>query len=155
MMKRLLLPVIALALGVIVALSACSSASSTPESTPLPTATIIPTFSFDEPTPAPSVATAAAATLAAAGSQSLDPEAVERGQGRYEALECGLCHGTHGEGTDKGTALTTLTLSEEDFISFMRSGGELGTDHQYSTNRLSDSGGRNLYQYLLSLQSES
>ncbi len=136
-------------------LAACSPSSSTSESTVVPTNTTIPTFSFDEPTAAPSVATAAATLAAEGGAQGLDLEAVERGKNRYEVLECGSCHGANGEGTDKGGALTALALSEEEFISFMRSGGELGADHQYSTNRLSESGGRNLYQYLLSLQQGS
>jgi mono/diheme cytochrome c family protein len=104
------------------------------------------------PTEPPQLATVAALTVAAGEAESdLDPELVERGRGRYVALECGLCHGENGEGTDEGSPLTGLALNEEDFISYMRSGGTLGTDHQYSTNRLSDSGGRNLYQYLLSL----
>lgn len=155
-MKQLFLLIIVLGSGVMLILAACSPASSTSEATVVPTNTTIPTYSFDEPTAAPSVATAAAATAtaAAAGSQSLDPDAVERGKGRYEALECASCHGANGEGAgDKGGPLTALTLTEEEFISFMRSGGELSSDHQYSTNRLSESGGRNLYQYLLSLQS--
>ncbi|MBL8117472.1 MAG: cytochrome c, partial [Anaerolineae bacterium] len=83
---------------------------------------------------------------------ALDPQAVERGKGRYEALECATCHGAAGEGTDDGASLITSTLNETDFISFMRSGGSIGPDHQYSTNRLSETGGKNLYQYLLSLR---
>jgi hypothetical protein len=39
----------------------------------------------------------------------------------------------------------------EDFINSMRSGGDVGTSHQYNTKKLSASGGQNLYQYLLSL----
>jgi mono/diheme cytochrome c family protein len=70
-------------------------------------------------------------------------------------LECGKCHGANGEGAADGPALIGLTLDEEDFISFLHSGGKLGSEHQYSTNRLSDSGGRNLSHYLLSLGSAS
>ncbi len=51
----------------------------------------------------------------------------------------------------EGKSLLQFNLSEEDFITFARSGGELGPSHQYSTNRLSSSGSRNLYQYLVSL----
>jgi len=102
------------------------------------------------------MATVAAATAALASNndQSLDPERVARGQDRYEALECGLCHGANGEGTDQGSPLVGITLSEEDFITLLRSGGDVGTSHQYSSNRLSDSGGRNLYQYILSLDAQ-
>lgn len=139
-----------------VILSACGSDQTT-GSNPYPTFTPIPTFQFQQPTAAPAVASAAAATSTAAAAQSvvLDPVAVERGRGRYEALECGVCHGANGEGTDQGSAMAASVMTEEEFIGFMRSGGELGADHQYSTNRLSDSGGRNLYQYLLSLRQDS
>ncbi len=98
------------------------------------------------------MATVAAQTAAAQGSSAgLDPQAVERGHDRYVALQCGSCHGENGEGTDQGSALAGTALSQADFISFLRSGGTVGSSHQYSTNRLSDSGGRNLYQYVLSL----
>ncbi len=118
----------------------------------------VPTFSFTQPTAPPAVATAAAtrasASEATAEANALDPEKVERGHGRYEALECGSCHGANGEGvTDQGGPLLTYAASESDFVTFMRSGGELGVDHQYATNRLSDSGASNLYAYLRSLQS--
>lgn len=135
-------------------LAACGGQNS---ASAFPTFTPIPTFSFQQPTAAPAVATAAAATLTAASDQTvaLDPVAVERGRGRYEALECGVCHGANGEGTDEGSAMSIYQADEATFIAFMRSGGELGAEHQYSTNRLSDSGGRNLYQYLLSLRQDS
>lgn len=118
-----------------------------------------PTYAYVTRTEAPQVATAAAATAAAATQRasegSLDPVAVERGLGRYEALECGTCHGAKGEGVeDKGPALAGTTLSEKDFIAFLRSGGTIGVSHQYATNRLSESGGKNLYQYILSLAAE-
>lgn len=132
-------------------LAACGGAAAPTSTVALPTPTLIPTYQFVMPTAPPQLATAAATIVPAA----LDTQAVERGRGRYEALECGTCHGEQGEGTDDGSALTAFALSEEDFISFMRSGGDLGSEHQYSTNRLSDTGGRNLYQYLLSLSAGS
>ncbi len=58
---------------------------------------------------------------------------------------------TEGEGTDAGPSLLTFDASEDDFITFVRSGGEMGPRHQFSTDRLSNSGSRNLYQYLLSI----
>jgi mono/diheme cytochrome c family protein len=132
-------------------LAACGSASTTEEPI-LATMTPIPIYQFTIPTEPPQMATVAALTAVAGGNSSeLDPERVSRGRDRYVALECGICHGENGEGVGENTSLVGLTLNEGDFISLMRSGGSLGADHQYSTNRLSDSGGKNLYQYLLSL----
>lgn len=124
-----------------------------------PTEITFPTYAFNPPTEAPQIQTAVAATAAAAAeraaSGALDPQAVERGKGRYEALTCGDCHGVAGEGVpDKGSALIGMTLSETDFITYLRSGGEVGITHQYATNRLSESGAKNLYQYVLSLSAE-
>jgi len=118
-----------------------------------------PTYAYNAPTEAPQVATASAATAIAATERAsagaLDPVAVERGLGRYEALECGTCHGANGEGIEgQGPALAGITLSETDFIAFLRSGGTIGVSHQFATNRLSESGGKNLYQYILSLSAE-
>jgi mono/diheme cytochrome c family protein len=117
-----------------------------PQPTRLPTSTPIPTYEFIPPTEAPEVV--------AASTPTLDAAAVERGRERYEdeELGCAGCHGEQGEGTDLGPPLTTSTISLNDFITLMRSGGSIGSSHQFSTNRLSDSGGRNLYQYLLSIR---
>lgn len=139
-------------------LAACSSEAG-PTATPVPTSTPFPTREHVAPTAPPLFATLAAATVTAeaagaAGGIELDPVLVERGRGRYEALECASCHGDQGEGTDDGPALTGMELTEAQFIDYMRSGGSIGVDHQYSTDRLSASGGRNLYFYLLSLGSE-
>jgi mono/diheme cytochrome c family protein len=144
---------------VLLLVAACSprsSATQTAAPTVSPTS-ILPTHAFQQPTEAPAIATAAAATrtaVAAAPENALDPQAVERGKGRYDALECGTCHGANGEGTDDGSPLVGTTLDEEAFITFLRTGGTIGNDHLYSTNRLSESGGRNLYQYILSLSAE-
>jgi mono/diheme cytochrome c family protein len=146
-MKNLLF--FTLLLWVVILATGCGSA---PAGTALPTATTIPTFEFTVPTDAPSVQTAAAATAAAQNPGGLNPEVVERGRGRYEALQCAECHGENGEGNDQGPSLLTSTMSEDDFISLMRSGGEMGPEHQFSTNVLSASGGVNLYQYLLSIR---
>lgn len=142
-------------LAALTALAACSPGTQTPDGPP-PTFTPIPTFSFTEPTAPPAVATSAAATAAARAAEvaALDPVAVERGRGRYEVLECASCHGENGEGSANGPSLLTSTLDLDSFIGYMRSGGPLGAAHQYSTNRLSDSGGRNLYQYLVSIRQE-
>lgn len=150
-MKRLLLLCM-----VSLVLAGCGGAA-TDAPTPLPTFTPIPTFQFVPPTAIPAIATAAAATAVAPTAQTteLDPQMVERGRDRYVVLECGSCHGENGEGTENGSALAGTTLSEDDFITFLRTGGGLGNDHLYSTDRLSERGGRNLYAYVLSLSAES
>lgn len=132
-----------LLLGFLVLAILAGCGGGAPQSTPTPLPTL-PTYEFVPPTEAPEVVAAATPTL--------DAESVERGQGRYEALGCARCHGEQGEGTDDVPPLTTSTISLNDFITLMRSGGEIGTDHQFATNVLSDSGGRNLYQYLLSIR---
>jgi mono/diheme cytochrome c family protein len=131
--------------------AACSSAA---EPTRFPTATPIPTYNYTQPTTPPQVATSAAPADATGETiaSSLDPVKVERGRDRYTVLECGTCHGENGEGTDQGGALVDTALNEGDFITFLRTGGSLGSAHLYSTDRLSDSGGRNLYQFILSLR---
>jgi len=129
-------------------LAGCGGGTSAPT---VPPSTPIPTYRFDTPTVPPPVATAAA-TITVAAQAALDPALVATGKGRYDALKCGECHGPNGEGTDKGSAMSASKQTEDEFISFMRSGGTVGVSHQYSTNRLSENGGRALYQYLLSLR---
>ncbi len=138
--------------------AACGGGPSQPTATPTsppPTVTPFPTFAFVEPTKAPVFDQTSQDDAADDESGNLglelDPKLVGRGRGRFEALECGNCHGANGEGTELGKSLLDFDLTEEDFVTFMRSGGELGTVHQFSTDRLSNSGSRNLYQYLLSI----
>ena len=151
-----------LLMALVLAIAACSGGGSQSNETPSPappTKTPFPTFEFVEPTKAQVFeqteetpeAPETAPTDAGDEPVSLDPKMVERGRGRYEALECGACHGVNGKGSDQAESLLDFSLSEDDFITFVRSGGKLGTDHQYSTDRLSDSGSRNLYLYLVSL----
>src|SRR5581483_319770 len=145
-----------LALVLMLILTACGSGGSTAVPTvPQATLTPFPTYSFTQPTEAPVVVTVAAATLPASGTQVLDAEKVALGKGRYEALDCGSCHGADAKGTDKGKALVPNKLTEDQFIDFLRTGGKLGNAHLYSTNRLSDAGGKNLYLYILSLSAGS
>mgnify|MGYP002653817020 CR=1 FL=1 len=133
------------------------------ESAP-PTRTPFPTFAYEAPTNPPVFNQNAESTDEADESAEatetsdeveavveLDPKLVERGLGRYEALECGVCHGEAGEGTDGIIGLAGTELSEDDFITFLRSGGTIGSSHQYSTDRLSRNGSINLYTYILSL----
>jgi mono/diheme cytochrome c family protein len=149
----------AAALAIISLLLAACGAQESATATPTITPTLFPTFAYVERTLPPPVATAAAATAAAATESAgreqivLDPERVERGRDRYVALECGACHGDNGEGGD-AVSLVGYAESEADFIDFMRSGGGMGNDHRFPTERLSNTGIGNLYQYLRSLDSE-
>ncbi len=166
-------------------LAACgggaSSGTAIPTNTQIPTYNFVqPTATLPRETAAPTVAaestneaastseaaatsetsaTSEAATAASASTpaaaMTLDSEVVTRGKGRYDALKCADCHGPNGEGTDKGSSLIVSTQTEDEFITFMRSGGKLGSSHQYATNRLSQTGGEALYQYLLSLRKSS
>ncbi|MBA3867910.1 MAG: cytochrome c [Chloroflexota bacterium] len=135
-------------------LAACGGGGAS--ATAIPTSTIIPTYRLLTRTPVAAietaVATQAAESASAEANAGLDPEVVARGKARYDALACASCHGEGGVGTDKGPSLITNTLSDGDFIAFMRSGGKLGAAHQYATNKLSITGGEALYQYLLSLR---
>jgi len=142
-------------------LAGCGGGSS---ATAIPTSTIIPTYNYLTPTPFAAIETAVATTAAEttaeattveATTAALDSDIVARGKTRYDALACASCHGANGEGTDKAKALTSITMSQDDFVTFMRSGGTVGPTHQYATNRLSISGGAALYQYLRSLQKSS
>jgi cytochrome c553 len=137
-------------------LSACGSSDKTPRAT----STTLPLFQEVMTPTVPSIIATAAATKAVETTTTaeLNPTAVARGASNWDRLECATCHGAAGEGGAgeiDGTpapSLQHLTLSEDQFIDWMRSGGTLGSKHQYSTDRLSNSGGKNLYQYLLSLQ---
>ncbi len=144
-----------LAFLLLLTLTACGGGNTAVPTVPQATLTPFPTFSFTQPTEAPVVVTVAAATLTASGKQALDPEKVALGKGRYEALDCGSCHGADAKGTDKGSALVPNKLTEDQFIDFLRTGGKLGNEHLFSTNRLSDAGGKNLYLYILSLSTGS
>jgi mono/diheme cytochrome c family protein len=143
-MRRIIFLFVIVALVTVIV--GCGS-SAGPTETPIPTPTPFPTFAFVQPT-APGVFTQ---PTEAANADTVDPAKVERGRDRYVALECAECHGENGEGVEDGTSLLDYDKTETEFTDFMRSGGELGADHQYSTDRLSRSGGENLYLYLTTL----
>lgn len=139
------------------ALVSCGAGNTTSDTNPTAqSVTPIPTYQFVPPTDPPQFSTMAASTANAptASGDAVDAERVTRGRDRYVALECGACHGENAEGSDQASALAGTSLSEADFISFMRSGGTVGSSHQYASNRLSQSGGENLYLYLLSLDEQ-
>ena len=118
------------------------------QSSQLPTPTMIPTYNYVSPTPIARVETAIATQVAVA---SVDERTITQGRDRYVALECGSCHGENAEGSDDGSALAGTSQDEDDFVTFLRTGGTIGTSHQYATNRLSERGAHNLYLYLKSL----
>lgn len=130
----------------ILLLAAACGGNSTP-ATPQPTITSFPTYEFVEPTSMPSPVPATQEA-----NSGVDNIALERGQQRYEALECGTCHGANAEGGD-APALAGLTMSADEFLTFLRSGGGLGPSHQYASNRISNGMTNNLYTYLVSLGS--
>jgi mono/diheme cytochrome c family protein len=146
---------------IILLLAACGGGSSadTPQATPVPSVTPVPLYQYISPTPVSTVfaalaTTTPAASAAEATAEAIDPKVVEAGLGRYVALTCGECHGDAGQGAgEKGPALVPVTMTQADFITLLRSGGKLGSKHQYATNRLSDRGAQNLYLYLVSLGS--
>ena len=154
-MKRLIFSLFMVALMIAACGGDVSDANGSQQNAPTerPTHTPFPTFAHEQPTVPPQIATSAAQNEAEEMA-TIDPVILERGLGRYEALDCNVCHGEEGVGTDEAPALIGLTLSEEEFIDLMRSGGALGNEHQFSTDRLSARGGANLYQYLLSLSAE-
>src|SRR5262245_20421575 len=117
-------------LGVMVLAAGCSGNAGSGTTPATAHALDVPTYSFSEPTAAPQVATAAA-TLASSveGTEEafvLNPTAVERGRDRFVALECGKCHGENGEGTDMVISLAIYSGTEDQFVTFMRSGGVRG-----------------------------
>ena len=116
-----------------------------------PTITPFPVYYYASPTPQPVFLTEAVQTPAPGGTPTLDPDKVALGQSRYTALACDSCHGADGKGTDKGSSLIGMTMTQDDFITFLRTGGKMGSAHEYASNRLSDTGAGNLYLYILSL----
>ena len=137
-------------------LAACSPAAPDATATPTATPTPFPTFAYIQPTLAPQVAAGAtevAATLAADSGFVLNAVKAGYGQGRWEFLECGSCHGADGSGTDSGPSLLDYTASEAEFIDTIRTGGTAGSMHRFPAERLSNSGVSNLYHYVRSLGS--
>ena len=98
-------------------------------------------------------ATEVAATLAADSGFVLNADKVGYGQGRWDFLECGSCHGADGSGTDNGPSLLAYSASESAFIDTIRTGGAAGSMHRFPAERLSNSGVSNLYHYVRSLGS--
>src|SRR5215475_2108564 len=132
-------------------LAACGKPAAT--ATPAATITPFPTYNFVSPTVPAALASLASASTEQASVSTPDPARIDLGKARYVALQCGSCHGDAGQGTAQGSALAGTKLSEDDFINFLRTGGTVGSTHLFSTNRLSETGGENIYLYVLSLGS--
>jgi mono/diheme cytochrome c family protein len=141
-----------LSLLILLLASACGGASSAPTATAV-RPTVIPTYQYQSPTPMPARPTSAAtAAPEATADVSADAEAISRGADRFVSLGCSGCHGENAAGGE-AKALAGLTMPENDFLAFLRSGGGLGGTHQYASNRISNGGVHNLYLYLVSLGS--
>ena len=81
-------------------------------------------------------------------SDEFDSEDIETGS-RVYANRCAECHGAELEGTDQGGALTGLDMTQDDFLIFLRTGGELGNSHQFGPAKASNAGIEALYAFLV------
>jgi len=61
---------------------------------------------------------------------------------------CAECHGAERQGTADGGALTTLDMTADEFLIFLRTGGELGNEHLFGTTKISNPGIESLFAYL-------
>ncbi len=75
---------------------------------------------------------------------------IEAGQ-RVYANRCAECHGAERQGTGLGGELATLDMTLDDFIIFLRTGGELGNDHLFGTTKVSNPGIESLFAYLTTI----
>ncbi len=71
----------------------------------------------------------------------------EAGQ-RVYANRCAECHGAEQQGTADGGALTTLDMTADEFLIFLRTGGELGNEHLFGPTKISNPGIESLFAYL-------
>lgn len=68
---------------------------------------------------------------------------------RVYANRCAECHGAELEGTDQAGALTVLDMTQDDFLIFLRTGGDLGNSHQFGPAKASNAGIEDLYAFLI------
>ena len=80
--------------------------------------------------------------------EAFNAEDIETGS-RVYANRCAECHGAELEGTDQGGALTGLDMAQDDFLIFLRTGGELGNSHQFGPAKASNAGIEALYAFLV------
>ena len=80
--------------------------------------------------------------------QDFNAEDIETGS-RVYANRCAECHGAELEGTDQAGALTALDMTQNDFLIFLRTGGDLGNSHQFGPAMASNAGIEDLYAFLV------
>ena len=142
-----LLFILILALGWLTA--SCSGSVSRSEIEALPTPTIL-SASF---TPVAGqmdeeAIKQAQSTLETAESE---PEVdLELGQRVYGNL-CAQCHGEDLQGTAEGQALTSFDMPADEFTVLLRTGGEMGNQHLFSTIKVSETGIEAIFAYLNSI----
>ncbi len=80
--------------------------------------------------------------------EDFNAEDIETGS-RVYANRCAECHGAELEGTDQAGALTALDMTQDDFLIFLRTGGDLGNSHQFGPAMASNAGIEDLYAFLV------
>lgn len=80
--------------------------------------------------------------------EDFNAEDIETGS-RVYANRCAECHGAELEGTDQAGALTALDMTQNDFLIFLRTGGDLGNSHQFGPAKASNAGIEDLYAFLV------
>ena len=111
------------------------------------------------------VATMPSASFSSVGDQStltdtvsIEAEAAEAEDAPDIALgervygnHCAECHGAAGEG-GSASVLQGVALEKPSFVDLLRTGGDLGPDHLYGNQKISDRGVDGLFAYLESLE---
>ncbi|MXZ26296.1 MAG: hypothetical protein F4Y80_15845 [Caldilineaceae bacterium SB0665_bin_21] len=64
---------------------------------------------------------------------------------RVYANRCAGCYGAELEGTDQAGALSALDMTQNDFLIFLRTGGDLGNSHQFGPAKASNAGIEDLW----------
>ncbi|MDE0312161.1 MAG: cytochrome c [Caldilineaceae bacterium] len=118
------------------------------ESEAVPT---MPAARFEQPTPVTDLEEASAADKQADEEEAAEEPDIAMGEFAY-GNRCAECHGEGAAGTDQGSSLVGLAMSEVEFEDLIRTGGELGPDHLFGSTKISPDGLRAVYAYLTSLE---
>ena len=111
----------------------------------------MPAARFEQPTPVTDMEEASEADKQADEEEAAEEPDLAMGEFAY-GNRCAECHGESAEGTDQGSSLVGLTLSEDEFEDLIRTGGELGPDHLFGSTKISPDGLKAVYAYLTSLE---
>lgn len=111
----------------------------------------MPAARFDQPTPVTDLEEASEADKQADEEEAAEEPDLAMGEFAY-GNRCAECHGEGATGTDQGSSLVGLTLSEDEFEDLIRTGGELGPDHLFGSTKISPDGLKAVYAYLTSLE---